>query len=310
MNEVKLKSSCDGSTVSAISSAQSTEKENKHFQEIMAFCPSNMLVFENLRDEISNQNIMPFAGAGVSAFAYCTWRDILIELSNSLNSIKKSISLQQIENSNFLDAAQTICNGLGKATFFTTLRRFYSENKIDDNKLKENAAYYIPQICNGNCITTNYDRVLEHSFTLNSMVYDSAGINDTFKLATYFRSQNKKGLIFKIHGDILSNSDNILLTRDSYERYYAKGGELRNQLEKWLAGKIFLFIGTSLFNDEPIQVLTDIVEEGMVNYAIYPCSYNTINCLQDQFDDLGILPIFYDEKDHSSLTVLLKKLLT
>lgn len=309
MNELKLQSLYEESTVSAISYAKSTEKENKQFQEIMAFCPSNMLVFENLREAISSQNIMPFVGAGISAFAYCTWKDILIKFSNSLNPIQKNTSLQQIENNNFLDAAQTICTGLGKTTFFTSLRRFYSEDKIDDNKLKENAAYYIPQICDGNCITTNYDRVLEHSFTLNSMVYDSAGINDTFKLATYFRSQNKKGLIFKIHGDILSNSENILLSRESYEKYYAKGSELRKQLEKWLAGKIFLFIGTSLFNDEPIQVLTNIIEDGMVNYAIYPCSNNRISFLKDQFEDLGILPIFYDEKDHSSLTVLLKKLL-
>lgn len=284
--------------------------DEKQFEEIMLFCPSNKLVFENLHEAISNgKRIMPFVGAGISAFAYKTWKNILLEFSNSLNSVNKQIVLNQIQDNNLLDAAQVICDSLGKTLFFTTLRRLYSEEKIDDNELKKNAAYYIPRICDGNCITTNYDRVLEHSFILNSFPYDTAGVNDTLKLATYYRDRNNKGLIFKIHGDILSNTENILLSRQSYEAHYSKGSELRKQLERWIAGRTFLFIGTSLFNDEPIQVLTNMLEEGFINYAIYPCSHNNMGALQERFDALGIIPIFYDEKDHSSLTIILKKLL-
>jgi hypothetical protein len=279
------------------------------FDEIMRFCPSNRLVFDELQESINNKNVMPFVGAGISAFAYKTWRNILLELSENLSSKEKNIAVKQIANNNYLDAAQTICDSLGKTIFFTTLRRLYSEDKIDDNVLKENAAYYIPRICEGNCITTNYDRVIEHSCMLNSIVFDTAGINETLKLATYYRAQNRKGLVFKIHGDILSNTEDILLSRYSYEKHYAKGGELRRQLEKWISGRTFLFVGASLFNDEPIQILTDIIEEGMTNYAIYSCSQNELNYLRDQFDKLKILPILYDKKDHSSLTLLLKKLL-
>ena len=284
--------------------------DEKQFEDIMLFCPSNKLVFENLREAISNgRRIMPFVGAGISAFAYKTWKNMLWEFSDNLNPVNKEIVLSHIQNNNLLDAAQIICDSLGKTLFFTTLRRLYSEEKIDDDELKKNAAYYIPRICDGNCITTNYDRVLEHSFTLNSFPYDIAGVNDTLKLATYFRNQNSKGLIFKIHGDILSNNENILLSRQSYQTHYSKGSELRKQLERWIAGRTFLFIGTSLFNDEPLQVLTDMLEEGIFNYAIYPCSHNNMGALQKRFDDLGIIPIFYDEKDHSSLTIILQKLL-
>ena len=279
------------------------------FDKIMKFCPSNRLVFDELQESINNKNVMPFVGAGISAFAYKTWRNILLELSENLSSKEKNIAVKQIANNNYLDAAQTICDGLGKTIFFTTLRRLYSEDKIDDNVLKENAAYYIPRICEGNCITTNYDRVLEHSCMLNSIVFDTAGINETLKLTTYYRSGNRKGLIFKIHGDILSNTENLLLSTDSYEKHYAKDSELRIQLEKWISGRTFLFIGTSLFNDEPIQILTDIIEDGMTNYAIYSCSQGELNSLQEKFDMLKILPIFYDRKDHSSLILLLKKLL-
>lgn len=279
------------------------------FDEIMSFCPSNRLVFEELQESINNRNIMPFVGAGISAFAYKTWRNILLELSENLISEEKNIAVMQITNNNYLDAAQTICDGLGETIFFATLRRLYSEDKINDDVLKENAAYYIPRICEGNCITTNYDRVIEHSCMLNSIMFDTAGINETLKLEIYYRTQNRKGLVFKIHGDILSNTDDILLSKKSYEKHYAKGSELRRQLEKWIAGRTFLFVGTSLFSDEPIQILTDIIEEGMTNYAIYPCSKNELNYLQDKFDKLKILPILYDRKDHSSLTLLLKRLL-
>lgn len=315
MNELKICNtkmlqSLNNEAVNSVITDEKSSEDTKQFEKIMTFCPSNRLVFENLHEAISNsKSIMPFVGAGISAFVYSTWKNILLEFSNSLNSTKKDIVLQQIANNNFLDAAQTICASLGKTTFFTSLRRFYSEDKIDDNKLKENAAYYIPRICDGNCITTNYDRVLEHSFVLNSIAYDTAGVNDTLKLTTYYRSQDKKGLIFKIHGDILSNAENILLSRQSYEEHYARGSELRRQLEKWIAGRTFLFIGTSLFNDEPIQILTSMLEEGIINYVIYPCSYNDIEPLRERFDDMGIIPIFYDNKDHSSLTILLKKLL-
>lgn len=279
------------------------------FDEIMRFCPSNRLVFDELQESINNKNVMPFVGAGISAFAYKTWRNILLELSENLSSKEKNIAVKQIVNNNYLDAAQIICDSLGKTIFFTTLRRLYSEDKIDDNVLKQNAAYYIPRICEGNCITTNYDRVIEHSCMLNSIVFDTAGINETLKLATYYRAKNRKGLVFKIHGDILSNTEDILLSRYSYEKHYAKDGELRRQLEKWISGRTFLFVGASLFNDEPIQILIDIIEEGMTNYAIYSCSQNELDYLRDKFDKLKILPILYDKEDHSSLTLLLKKLL-
>lgn len=275
----------------------------------MMFSPSNTLVFDDLRNSILNgKKILPFVGAGISAFAYKTWKSLLLDLADSLDPAIKNCVLKQIENHDLLDAAQSICDCIGKTLFFSSLRRFYAEEKINDNELKQQAAYYIPRICDGNCITTNYDRVLEHSFILNSIAYDTASVNDTLKLATYYRDQSNKGLIFKIHGDILSNNENILLSRESYEKHYSEGSELRKQLERWLAGKTFLFVGASLFNDEPIHILTDLLEEGFVNYAIYPCSHDQITSLRERFDALGILPIFYDKSDHTSLTIILKQL--
>ena len=285
--------------------------EKKRFEDMMIFCPSNQLRFESLYDSVHcSKNIIPFVGSGVSAFAYSTWSKCLLDFSSYLNYENKELVLQHISQNDYLDAAQVICDCLGKPTFFTALRRFFAEEKIDNNMLKENAAYYVPRICDGNCVTTNYDRVIEHACMQNSILYDVAGINDTFKLNTYYREQNKRGLIFKIHGDILSNNDKILLSKQAYEKHYAEGSELRKQLSKWLAGRTFLFIGTSLFNDEPIHVLTSIIEEGIINYAIYPCSKSNLETLNNRFESLGIIPIFYDENDHSLLTVLLKRLVT
>ena len=284
---------------------------NVKIKEIMNFNPSNRIVFESLQDSIRNQrNIIPFVGAGISAFAYQTWKNLLMDFSENLDVNQKNIAKQQIENNKYLEAAQTICDGLGNTIFFAALRRFYSEDKIDDKMLMNNAAYYIPQICNGNCLTTNYDRVIEHACMLNSILYDTVGFNDTVKLNTYFRNPQKKGLIFKIHGDILSNNERILLSQHSYQTNYAEGSELRRQLERWIAGKTFLFVGTSLFNDEPIQVLTSMIEEGLVNYAIYSCSYDEKEIFRKRFDSLGILPILYNKNDHLSLVVLLKYLLS
>lgn len=279
-------------------------------QKILDFSSSNELVFNSLRESILlSKNVIPFVGAGISAFVYPTWKSILTTLAYSLSTSKKETALTQIMDNQYLDAAQTICNALGKTTFYNALRRCYAEEKINNEELKRNAAYYIPRINDGNCITTNYDRVLEHAYFLNSIPYDVADYRNTYKLSTYYRTNNKKGLLFKIHGDILSNTDNILLSRDSYEKNYQAESELTKQLKKWLSGKIFLFIGSSLFNDQPIQILKEVVEEGIENYAIYSCKASDIDILKEQFDELGIMPMFYDESDHSALTVILRYLL-
>lgn len=286
-----------------------TEKDKKSFEEIMRFFSANKLVFDSLHDAITkNEKVIPFVGAGVSAFAYKTWKDMLIYLSEYLEVENMTYVKLFIYGGNYIKAAQYICDFMGKTLFYNTLRSLYSEDKINEDELKKNAAFYVPLICNGNCITTNYDRVIEHACSLHSIAYDTTSIKETYKLNTYFRNPNKKGIILKLHGDILSNSNDILLSEESYITHYQKGSSFRNQLEKWIGGRQFLFIGASLFNDNTINVLIDELEEGMLNYAIYGCNSNEISEFKKKFDEIGIIPIFYDSRDHSSLTTILKYL--
>lgn len=283
---------------------------NSELNDVMSFAPSNTLVFENLGDLISKGIVLPFVGSGISAFAYKTWRKMLTDLCKGLDEPDKSEIEMMIYNGDLLEAANKIRAKLHDTLFFTHIRSLFAENKIDDNALIHQAAYFVPTICRGNVITTNYDRVLEHACRLRGISYDIADYHNTVKLTTYFRgvSGSDAGLIFKIHGDILSNNSDILLTKDSYNRHYAEGSPLREHLKKWMGGKTLLFLGSSLFNDEPINLLTNIVVDGMVNYAIYPCQKKDIGLFQDEFDKLGILPIFYDSTDHSLLTIILKAL--
>lgn len=286
-----------------------TEKDKKSFEETMKFFPGNKLAFGILHDAITNgEKVMPFVGAGISAFAYKTWNELLRYLAEYLE-VKDMMNVKiLLDDGKYMEAAQYICSSMGQTLFDKSLRSLYSEDKINDDDLKKNAAFYIPLICGGNCITTNYDRVIEHACMLNSVAYDMAGINDTYKLNTYFRNPNKRGLIFKLHGDILSNNNDILLSEKSYNTHYQLGSPLRKHLEKWIGGRQFLFIGASLLKDKTINVLVDELEEGMLNYVIYGCSGSEIHKLKQWFDEMGMIPIFYDSKDHSSLTSILKYL--
>lgn len=287
-----------------------TEKDEKSFEKTMSFSSGNKLVFDSLHNAIiRNEDVMPFVGAGISAFAYKTWKDMLMYLSGYLEVKDMKIVKILINHGNYMKAAQCICDSIGQTLFYQTLRSLYSENKIREIDLKKNAAYYIPLICGGNCITTNYDRVIEHACMLNSIAYDTASISDTYKLNAYFRNPNKRGIIFKLHGDILSNSNDILLSEKSYITHYQKDSPLRKQLEKWIGGRQFLFIGASLLNDNTINVLVDKLEEGMLNYVIYGCSRSQIPELKKRFDEMGMIPILYDSRDHSSLTTILKYLI-
>lgn len=279
------------------------------FDKIMDYDAANKMVYKNLCKEIKRgEGVLPFVGAGLSAFAYDTWDKLLIKLSSDLSDTDK-ISIQKaIDMGDYFSASDLLCEKYGEILFYNELRDAFAEDAIDDDILKENAAYLVPRLCHGDCITTNFDRVLEHACRLNNIVPDRAIPTDTNQLNQYLRNgKQKSALIFKIHGDILSNRENIIVTGKSYDKNYGVNTELRRQLTRWIDSRKMLFLGASLKQDRTVDIIKERMEEGMYNYTIYGCKQSEIPSLKKHFEKLHILAIFYDSTDHGNLkTVLLR----
>lgn len=256
------------------------------------------------------EGVLPFVGAGLSAFAYDTWEQLLIKLSSDLsNKDKKSIQ-KAVKVGDYFTASDLLCEKYGETLFYNKLRDVFSEDKIDDDELKKSAAYLVPKLCQGNCITTNFDRVLEHACRLNNIVPDKAIPTNTNQLNEYLRNGNKKSaLVFKIHGDILSNKGDIIITGKSYNEHYGIDTPLRKQLTRWIDSRKLLFLGASLKQDRTVDIIKERMEEGMYNYTIYGCKQYDIPLLKQHFEEMNTMAIFYDSSDHKNLKTILLKLI-
>ena len=233
-----------------------------------------------------------------------------MKLSSDLpNKERKSIQ-KIIKAGDYFNASDLLCEKYGEILFYNELRDAFSEDKIDDNELKKSAAYLVPKLCHGDCITTNFDRVLEHACRLNNIVPDRAIPTNTNQLSNYLRNDNKKSaLVFKIHGDILSSKDDIIVTGKSYDEHYGVNTPLRKELTRWIDSRKLLFLGASLKQDRTVEIIKERMEEGVFNYAIYGCKQFDIPMLKQHFESLNTIAIFYDSSDHENLKTILSKLI-
>lgn len=293
-----------------------TEAEVKNmpskFDAIMNYEKTNRVVYNSLCRSIDNKmgGVLPFVGAGISAFAYKTWGDLLLEFSQNISTKDRHKVEKAVEMGEYFDATDLLSNCYGEALLYEELREFFSEDKINDDELKKSAAFLIPKLCKGNCITTNFDKVLEHACHLNNIVPDKAIPTNTNHLNEYLRNGSKRsGLIFKIHGDILSNKNDIVLTGKSYDTHYGVDTPLRKQLTRWIDSRKLLFLGASLKQDRTVDILRERMEEGMYNYAIYGCKKEKIPELKQHFEALNIMSIFYDSSNHECVRTILLQLI-
>lgn len=280
------------------------------FDKIMNYDTANKVVFNSLRDELKKGGILPFVGAGLSAFVYETWENLLIKLSKDFSDKDKRNIQMAVKAGDYFTATDILCEKYGEILFYKVLRDVFSEEKINDTELKKSAAFLVPKLCHGDCITTNFDRVLEHACKLNNIVPDRALPTDTNQLNEYLRNGNKKSaLVFKIHGDILSNKEQIILTGKSYDEHYSADTPLRRQLTRWIDSRKLLFLGASLKQDRTVEIIKERMEEGMYNYTIYGCKKSEIPSLKEHFKDLNTMAIFYDSSDHGNLKMVLLQLI-
>ena len=280
------------------------------FNEIMDYHVDNPRIYKKIKSRIMSKSIVPFVGAGLSAFAYPLWIPCLRELTNTyitdctLNSSINSL----LDNGSCEEAAELLCDQMTDFTFFSALRDIFDDRKIDDARLEEQSVYLIPSLFSQLVLTTNFDLVLERAFLLYRRTLKVGYPNDT---GAFFRAlrEDNGNILFKFHGDINKNTNEIVITKTTYDSKYRKGSSLVKSLKSLMKSRTLLFLGCGLKQDRTMELLTDILEDGIENYAIVDCVDGNQENRAKELSDKRIHALLYPPRNqHAALKIILEHL--
>lgn len=292
------------------------------YREIMEYCPSNKIVYDELFSLIreNNQSIVPFVGAGLSHISnkdnqpiYPLWDGVLSNLSQTIEDVKFQKKIRcLIDKKDFEKAAYYIGICLGGETCLSNkMIKIFSEKRLqDDINFNLEAVGLLPELFpHNNVITTNYDCVLETIYAINGLEFNkklTPNRQDVIKQC----EAKKIRFLFKIHGDISGETnEDLIFTRNQYKRRYYKRSPLWNMLCNCFSQNHMLFLGCSLINDETLKVLKSLKNKP-THFAILPCKED---CFNDRRKELiskyNVKAIFYPMGRYESVRLLLERLL-
>ena len=210
---------------------------NITFSEIMKVYPAhNISVYDELKTACQKQYLIPFVGAGLSAFCgYKGWPGVLKQLAKYIydSSIRGHVEAL-IEAGDLLQAAQDIQDNYPRMSKELPKIIDYSKVKnCDNDRWYASAAYVLPYLFgSGLVMTTNFDRVLEEAYDKGHSKFGNIITPYEADRLTQIRQSNPHCL-FKLHGDIgpeVHDIERLVFTQSQYDRAYADDGPLMREL--------------------------------------------------------------------------------
>lgn len=250
--------------------------EIEGFDKLIKCHPDNKNSIIRLIDAMKRNRVVPFLGAGISAWIYPLWGDLLVELSDEFG-ISQTI-YEKLEKGEFEDAASCIKGEAGEFDFNNKLKEKYDPYLLIG---KDIPSYLegIPKLWKGIVITTNFDHVLDaiYNFKIRCITPHSAYEESEIMSAL----QQNNPLAIKLHGDI-SDVWNLTLTREQYDGAYGRDSidfdkVVPKTLKQALSSQAVIFLGCSLVNDRPIHMLEECVSKGTEQYALVELPKETVN---------------------------------
>lgn len=282
------------------------------YKDILDYYEGNKDTIEQLIKQVKKNNIIPFVGAGLSAFCYPTWKEILRELAKQItDETYRKKAFQKIEQNKLKGAAQVIENSLGKKGLRKGLQTILSPDKLlkIQNKWRYQAVSLLPYLFSDiPVVTTNFDSVIEEIYNFSGKEFPLI-VNGKQKAEINRALQGGESFILKIHGD---KNGKLVFTKKDYKKAYAAKSWRVKSLKRLFKNKTLLFLGCSLDEDETIKLLKRTTETGdkIIHYAIVE--------LRDGEDkekrgrDLinrKIYPIIYPTGQHESVRLILEWIL-
>lgn len=298
----------------------------QEIDNILNFSKGNILVYNSICKEIiessNGRGVMPFIGDGLTEFAFGDNKsfidDVLNQINDTLSETQQQSVQEKEETKGFIEALDELINILGgkygEDVINKHLEEFYSDEKIDIYTLENQAVSLVPLLNYGDSVTSNFDRVLEYAYELAGINPSIATPYDCNVLNNKIRSNTEinKALLFKIHGDIISNATERIITKGAFEKNYKDNPTFLENLTKWIQKYKLLFIGVDLIKNKYLKdVLEKTKSEGSNHYAIVGCKDDDKlkEEIKNSLAKLNIMPIIYNIEKSVSVEIILHKIL-
>ncbi len=282
------------------------------FEEIMAYHPDNKDVYSEIKKKLSN--LVPFVGAGLTRFAYHSWKDALNELAGKITNRNNSRQVKEmIRNRHYMDAAQQLENLRTPSNLARDIANLFSSdhltNKMD--RLPKEAVSLLPWLFQGLVLTTNFDETLETVYRECGCPFQTVSHPGHPVLEQFIRNQNQCGL-FKMHGTVTGDFieyENIVFTSAQYNRHYGKDSPLIHDLKACFGKRLMFFLGCSLEMDRTMDILQGAIIKGVNHYAIIGCRKSEKDEKASKLGEKYIRVILYEQGRHEAVRVILEHLL-
>jgi len=299
-------------------------RNNKHLvitiEELLEFKNNrshlDMLVEKYIKGEKSGDiEIVPFLGAGLSAFCYPTWYKALTMLNDSLggdckDKIRLLIDGDDCER-DYEKAADLLAKN-DEFNFYKELRRIFSYKQFAPVQfsVQKQTVGIVPCIFPSSIIlTSNFDMVIEAAY--RSIRADEKSFEivttDIIDNPSLLSKTNNKSAILHLHGSVFDKRDSIIFTGSSYIHQYGENTTLRKNLSYLFGRKSLLFLGSSLQKDRFIELIIESYNN-QKHFAVTECEWDnsiTSGERENELLNMGIYPIFYPQGKHECVKTLL-----
>jgi len=271
-------------------------------ESLQNFIPSPLI------EAVKKRKCILFVGSGLSVAAgYPTWKSLVDKLMDAATRAqpRRDLGLKAyVKNGDLLTLAEFARSKLGKHEYVTLLKKVF-----DQPLPPQNVHRFIARTDYRAVVTTNYDRLIETTFTFERGTAPSTFTSDSIgAMATAFWTPD--AFVFKLHGDT-NFPESLILTAQDYDRSILRVPHLRSFLQAVFINYTVLFVGYSL-SDPDFQVLLKeltAIFQGYTpqHYALIPNPQGfTTEYLQKS---MNIQAMVYDPKDgHAAVEKVLSEL--
>ena len=273
-----------------------------------SFIPTKLIT------DLRNGHVMAWVGAGLSIGAgYPSWTDLVNAIANKVDStIWAASELHEWSHKNANISPEWVAEVLCSAN----KREYYEAIKDEFNIIRNNES--IPHALLAllpfrGYITTNFDTLIENNIKIFTS-YRPAVFNNNLNAIDLLTSHKDEKFVYKIHGDINSSVENIVLKESDF--FSLQRNEVFNKIMSWVfSNHTVICLGYSLRDrdfrailEERYQLFRGNCPPLYVFASAKETCVEEINCYKTKYN-LDIVPINPEYGFEELSSTLLKSLL-
>lgn len=290
-----------------LSETWTPEQDDRRNQILGLF--ANAKRYADLRDAVARRQVVPLVGSGMSVpSGLPTWSDLLRRI-RAFTKIDPAPLEALLAVSAFEEAADLIAS----ATNTNLLNeRVEHELRIDTPDAIDGAVRILPAVFPDLVITTNLDDVLEQHYRRCNAEFSEVLPGQDIARYRGLKTPTRRFLL-KLHGDC-RRAETRVLRKGEYEKAYAPGGVVREELVLLYRTNHLLFMGSSLGPDRTVELIAEVAtsDKSMPkHFALLPIpASDRARVDRENFlSERGIYPIWYEGPHDESILALLAGLL-